>query len=81
MITWDSVIEWLIQHGIKILIILILGFILWFLIKRLVPILVNRTVEKTKGESRRGLEKRTKTLVGVLIGISRVIIIVALCPA
>ena len=55
MITWDSVIEWLIQHGIKIL---------------------DRTVEKTKGESRRGLEKRTKTLVGVLIGISRVIIIV-----
>ncbi len=76
MVTWDSVIEWLVQHGIKILIILILGIILWFLIKRLVPILVNRTVEKTKGESQKGLEKRTKTLVGVLIGISRVVIVV-----
>jgi small-conductance mechanosensitive channel len=33
MITWDSVIAWLVQHGIKILIILVIGIILWFLIR------------------------------------------------
>ena len=76
MITWNSITEWLVQHGIKILIILVIGIILWFLIQRLIPPLINRTVEKTKGESKKGLEKRTNTLVGVLIGISRVIIIV-----
>jgi small-conductance mechanosensitive channel len=76
MITWNSITEWLVQHGIKILIILVAGIILWFLIQRLIPPLVNRTVEKTKGETKKGLEKRTNTLVGVLIGISRVIIVV-----
>ncbi|HEY93548.1 MAG TPA: mechanosensitive ion channel family protein [Dehalococcoidia bacterium] len=76
MITWDSVTTWLVHHGIKILIILIIGIILWYLIRRLIPPLVNRTVEKAKGESKKGLEKRTNTLVGVLIGISRVIIVI-----
>jgi len=76
MITWDSVIEWLIQHGIRILIILIVGFVLWFLIRRLLPPLINRTVEKSKGESKKGLEKRTNTLVGVLTGAGRIIIVV-----
>jgi len=76
MITWDSITTWLIQHGIKILIILIIGIILWYLIRRIIPPLVNRTVEKTKGESKKGLEKRTTTLVGVLIGICRVVIVV-----
>jgi len=76
MITWDSITEWLVQHGIKILIILIIGVILWFLIRRLIPPLVNRTVEKAKGESKKGLEKRTNTLVGVLTGAGRIVIIV-----
>jgi small-conductance mechanosensitive channel len=76
MITWDSVTEWLVQHGIKIVIILIIGVILWFLIRRLIPPLVNRTVEKAKGESKKGLEKRTNTLVGVLTGAGRIIIAV-----
>jgi small-conductance mechanosensitive channel len=76
MITWDSVIAWLVQHGIKILIILVIGIILWFLIRRLIPPLVNRTVEKAKGESKKGLEKRTNTLVGVLTGAGRIIIAV-----
>ena len=76
MITWDSVTGWLVQHGIKILIILIIGVILWFLIQRLVPPLVNRTVERTKGESKKGVEKRTNTLVGVLTGAGRIIIVV-----
>lgn len=76
MITWNSVTEWLVQHGIKILIILIIGIALWFLIRRLIPLLVNRTVERAKGESKKGLEKRTNTLVGVLTGAGRIIIAV-----
>ncbi len=76
MITWNSVTEWLIQHGIKIVIILLVGVILWFLIRRLLPPLVNRTVEKSKGETKKGLEKRTNTLVGVLTGAGRIIIVV-----
>ncbi|MFC1947440.1 mechanosensitive ion channel family protein [Chloroflexota bacterium] len=76
MITWNSVTEWLVQHGIRILIILIIGFVFWFLIRRLLPPLINRTVDKSKGESKKGLEKRTNTLVGVLTGAGRIIIVV-----
>lgn len=76
MITWDSITAWLLQHGIRILIILIAGGILWFAVRRLLPPVVRRTVEKAKGESKKGLEKRTNTLVGVLTGAGRIILVV-----
>jgi moderate conductance mechanosensitive channel len=76
MITWFSVTEWLVLHGIRILIILIAGFILWFMTSRLIPRVVRHTVEKTKGESVKGLEKRTNTLVGVLMSAGKIILAV-----
>jgi small-conductance mechanosensitive channel len=68
--------DWLIQHGIRILIILALAVILWFLIKKFLPPLVHRTVVKARGESKAGLEKRTNTLVGVFAGAGRILIVV-----
>ncbi len=76
MITWNSVTAWLVQHGIKILIILVVGTILWFLMQKLIPPLVNSTVERSKGESKKGLEKRTNTLVRVITGAGKIIIVV-----
>ncbi len=76
MVTWTMVTDWLLQHGIRILIILALAVLLWFLIKKLLPPLVRRTVVRTRGESKRGLEKRTDTLMGVLTGAGRVLIVV-----
>ena len=76
MITWESTNLWLLEHGIRILIILGVGVLLWFLIRRVIPPIVNRSVEKTKGESKKGLEKRTNTIVGVLIGTGRIIIVI-----
>lgn len=74
MITWDSLKAWFAIHGLNVIIIAVMAVILWFLIRRILPLIVNRTVEKTKGESKKGLEKRTNTIVGVLTGAGRVII-------
>lgn len=76
MITWDSVIEWLLNHGIKIGAILVVGAIFWFVAARIIPPLVRRSVTRVKGESKQGLVKRTNTLVSVLIGGVRVMLIV-----
>jgi small-conductance mechanosensitive channel len=73
---WTPVIDWLLEHGIRILIILILGALLWFLLRKLLPPLVRRTMVKTRGESKRGVEKRTDTVIGVLNGAGRIMIFV-----
>ena len=72
---WTPVTDWLLQHGTRILIILLLGGGLWFALKKLLPPLVRRTVAQTREkESKAGMEKRTKTLVGVFMGAGKILI-------
>jgi len=72
---WTPVTDWLLQHGIKILIILLVGVLLWFAMRNIIPPLVRRTVNRTREkESKAGMEKRTKTLVGVFMGAGRILI-------
>jgi small-conductance mechanosensitive channel len=73
---WTPITNWLLEHGTRILIILAVAAVLWFLLRRFLPPLVKRTMVKTRGESKRGIEKRTDTLVGVLNGAGRVLIII-----
>ena len=69
---WTPVTDWLLQHGTRILIILLVGVGLWFTLRKLLPPLVRRTVARTREkESKAGMEKRTKTLVGVFMGIGK----------
>ena len=69
---WTPVTDWLLQHGTRILIILLIGTGLWFTLRKLLPPLVRRTVTRTRDkESKAGMEKRTKTLVGVFMGIGK----------
>ena len=76
MITWTDVANWLIEHGIIILIILALAIAAWFLIKKILPPIVKRIVIRARGESAAGLKKRTDTLVNVFSGVGRVLIII-----
>lgn len=76
MIDWTLVTDWLLQHGTRILIILAVGFALWFALKKLLPPLVRRTMVKVKGESKRGVEKRRDTLISVFISAGRILIII-----
>jgi small-conductance mechanosensitive channel len=73
---WEPVTDWLLDHGIRIAIIMVVGAILWFIIRRLLPPMVRRTVIKARGESKSGLQKRTDTIVGVLTGAGRIAIAV-----
>jgi len=76
IITIGTAQDWLLEHGTRILIILLIGVGLWFALRELLPPLVRRTLVKTKGESKEGIKKRTDTLVSALMGLGRVAIII-----
>ncbi len=77
-LSWDTVISWLLDHGIRILVIVILGLVLWFVLKKLLPPLVRRTIVKTRGESKEGIKKRTDTLVGIFMGTGKILILIVI---
>jgi len=67
--------SWFLGHGIKIVIILVVGIIFWIILKQTVPPLVRRIMTRPqKGESREGLHRRAETLQGVFLGLGRIII-------
>ena len=77
VLSWAAVVSWLVEHGIPILIIVVVGAIVWFALKRFLPRVVRRTVAQTGyKESEEGLEKRTKTLLSIFKGMARVLIII-----
>jgi len=72
----DMVKAWFLDHGLTIVIILVVGIVLWIILKKFVPPLVRRIMSRPrKGESREGLTKRAHTLQGVFLGVGRIIII------
>lgn len=73
---WAPVVDWLGSHGIRILVVLVIGIVLWFALNRFLPPVVARTMVTTKGESKEGIRKRQDTLVGVLTGVGRVLIVI-----
>jgi len=76
-LSWATVVNWLIEHGISILIIVVVGAVLWFAFNKLLPSIVHRAVARAKDkESKAGMEKRTNTLVSIFKGIGRVFIVV-----
>lgn len=67
---------WFLEHGIKILIILAVGVVLWIVIKQTIPPLVRRIMTRPqKGESREGLKRRADTLQGVFLGLARISVV------
>jgi small conductance mechanosensitive channel len=76
MVDWTPVIDWLLEHGTRILIILVLGAGLWFTWKKFLPPLVRRTLVKTRGETKEAIKKRTDTLFSVFLGAGRFLIII-----
>jgi small-conductance mechanosensitive channel len=72
-----TVVTWLIDHGISILIIVVVGAVLWFALNKLLPPIVRRAVARARDkESKAGMEKRTNTLVSIFKGIGRVFIVI-----
>jgi small-conductance mechanosensitive channel len=76
MITTENVEQWFLDHGVRIIIILVVGIVLWFILRQTLPPLVSRVIGRPqKGESKEGVKKRAATLQGVFMGIGRIIII------
>ncbi len=74
---WTPVTDWLWQHGIRILIILVLALIVYFLMKRLVPRTVKPMLSKTmEDQPEIEIEKRKTTLTRLFITMGGVVIIV-----
>ncbi|MCD6391306.1 MAG: mechanosensitive ion channel family protein [Dehalococcoidia bacterium] len=74
-LSWAAVVTWLIDHGIRILIIVVVAAVLWFALNKFLPPIMGRLMTTTKGESKEGIKKRKDTLVGILGGIGRVFIV------
>ncbi len=76
-LSWATVANWLVTHGIPILIIVVVGAVLWFVLNRFLPRIVRRVVTQTGyKESKEGLEKRTNTLLSLFKGMARAVIII-----
>ena len=76
-LSWATVVTWLIDHGIRILIIIVVGAVLWFVLNKFLPPIVRRGVARTRyKESKEGLDKRTNTLVSIFRGVGRVFIVI-----
>ena len=74
MVDWTPVIDWLLEHGTRILIILVVGAGLWLALKKFLPPLVRRTLVRTRGETKEAIKKRTDTLFSVVLGAGRLVI-------
>ena len=75
IVTTQTIQEWLLVHGTSILIIIVVAIILWAILQRVLPLLIGRTMVRTKGESRDGVQRRRNTLTSVLISVGKVFII------
>ena len=76
-INWDPIVTGLVEHGSRIVLILAISIISWFMLKRVLPPIVRRAViYNGKGDSKRGINNRTNTLVRVFVGSGRVLIFV-----
>ena len=76
-LTPQTIERWLLDHGIVILSTIIISLVLWGLLNRFIPIMLRRGLVRTKGESKEGVERRRETLLAVLLGIGKAVIILA----
>jgi len=76
VITIETVQQWILEHGTRVLIILLVGFVLWYLLRKFLPLLVQRSMTKPRrGESREGTKKRADTIQNVFMGLGKILII------
>lgn len=74
-LSWANVISWLLEHGTRILIILVLGIVLWLVLKKSLPPLLHRTMARHRQkESKEAIKKRADTLISVFIGAGKILI-------
>lgn len=81
---WTPVLDWLASHGVRILIILLVGAALYYVVRMLVPPAVTHSLKvryglkrKMKKKDEEEVEKRAKTVSRIFVGTGTVLILVA----
>jgi small conductance mechanosensitive channel len=74
---WSTVQDWLLSHGVRILIIILVSAVIYIALRRLVPVILKNAMrQRKKGKKgKENLEKRTKTLSGIFVATGLLIII------
>lgn len=76
IITTQTIQQWFLEDGMNNVIVLIVGVILWLVLRRVIPPLVRRIMSRpVRGESREGLKRRSDTLQGVFLGLIKISIV------
>ncbi|MDD2618344.1 MAG: mechanosensitive ion channel family protein [Bacteroidales bacterium] len=70
-----SIIPWLLSHGIKIVLILIVSFLLIKVLRKIIQRTVQLTIVPGKHLSKTAETKRENTLINIFYGIARIVII------
>jgi small conductance mechanosensitive channel len=76
---WSTVTDWLISHGTRILIILLIGAILYYVLRKVIPSALHLTVRR-RGKGKKAeeeAEKRIQTLSRIFMGTGVVVIAIA----
>jgi small-conductance mechanosensitive channel len=72
---WSSATDWLTQHGWKILGIIVVAVVIYFLLRRLIPSILRRMVTaRMRGQDEDEIKQRVDTLSRVLVGVGAVVI-------
>jgi small conductance mechanosensitive channel len=75
-IDWERVRDWLLTHGLRILLILALAVVADFVLRVVVPRIIRPTVARQmKGKPAEEIEQRSHTLVAVLQGSGRFVLV------
>jgi len=70
--------DWFMVHGIRILVILLIAVVLYFILRRVIRLLIKKHVSRQMaGESDEEITKRTDTLSSILVTIGGVIVGIA----
>jgi len=76
-IDWDRVTDWLLTHGLRILLILALALVADLVLRFVVPRVIRPTVARQmRGKPAEEIEQRSHTLVAVLRGSGRFVLVV-----
>lgn len=76
LITAESMKQWILEHGLTVLITFVVGIALWAALKRFLPAVITRFMARPiPGESIEGSKRRANTIIGVTLGLAKVVII------
>jgi small-conductance mechanosensitive channel len=79
MVDWlntHGISDWLSTHGIRVLVITIIGVVLYFLLRRFVPLLVKRFVSRQmKGQPEGEMKRRSDALSSVFVTTGVIIVV------